>query len=325
MSRILVTGGLGLIGHHVVSKLERLGHEVIVVDNQTNYKSVPQDELAYLVNERKKKIKTPKVYKYDICDQGNMKWLFHFYGGIDTVIHLASFPRQKVVGLDPITSSRVMVEGLVNLCELSARHNVKKFVYISSSMVYGDFTDDVKEDYKCKPQGQYGILKLAGENLVKDYTRRGCFDHVIIRPSAVYGPLDVEDRVIAKFMLTAMRGGNLRVNGANETLDFTFVEDAAEGIVRASLSPNTNNKTYNITKSHSRSLLDAAKLAVKIVGKGTIEVREKDADFPSRGALNIEAARNDFRYDPKVDVEEGFQMYYDWLSTSEYWQKKLSE
>ena len=323
--RILVTGGLGLIGHHVVAKLEKLGHEVIVVDNQTNYKSVPQDELAYLVNERKKKIKTPFVYKYDICDPGNLEWLFHFSEPFDTVIHLASFPRQKVVGLDPITSSRVMVEGLVNLCELSARHNVKKFVYISSSMVYGDFTDDVKEDYNCKPQGQYGILKLAGENLVKDYTRRGCFDHVIIRPSAVYGPLDVEDRVIAKFMLTAMRGNTLRVNGANETLDFTYVEDAAEGIVRASLSPNTNNKTYNITKSHSRSLLDAATLAVKIVGKGTIEVREKDADFPSRGALNIDAARNDFGYDPKVDVEEGFQMYYDWLSTSEYWQKKLSE
>jgi nucleoside-diphosphate-sugar epimerase len=64
---------------------------------------------------------------------------------------------------------------------------------------------------------------------------------------------------------------------------------------------------------------------VKIVGKGTIEVCEKDADFPSRGALNIDAARNDFGYDPKVDVEEGFQMYYDWLSTSDYWQKKLSE
>jgi nucleoside-diphosphate-sugar epimerase len=189
-------------------------------------------------------------------------------------------------------------------------------------MVYGDFTDDVIEDYNCKPQGQYGILKLAGEHLVKDYTRRGSFDHVIIRPSAVYGPLDVEDRVIAKFMLTAMRGGVLKVNGANETLDFTFVEDAAEGIVSASLSSNTNNKTYNITKSHSRSLLDAAQLAVKIVGKGSIDVRDKDADFPSRGALNIDAARRDFGYDPKVDVEEGFQRYYEWLSNSPFWTQK---
>jgi len=85
-------------------------------------------------------------------------------------------------------------------------------------------------------------MKLAGEHLVKDYSRRGCFTHTIIRPSAVYGELDVEDRVIAKFMLTAMRDGTLNVNGANETLDFTYVEDAADGIVGAALSDNTENR-----------------------------------------------------------------------------------
>lgn len=322
MSKILVTGGMGLIGHHVVSKLEKLGHDVVIVDTQTNYGIIPQEEINYLISERKKKIKTYQNFKFDICSAGNIEWLFAA-NKFDIVIHMASFPRQKVVNANPILGSRVMSEGLLNLCEMSKKNNVKKFVYISSSMVYGDFTDDVTEDYDCKPQGQYGILKLTGEHLVKDYTRRGCFNHTIIRPSAVYGPLDVEDRVIAKFMLTAMRGGTLKVNGAGETLDFTFVEDAAEGIVRASLSSNTDNKTYNITKSHSRSLIDAAQLAVKIVGKGTIEVRDKDADFPSRGALNIDAARKDFGYDPKVDVEEGFQKYYDWLSTSKYWQSKL--
>jgi nucleoside-diphosphate-sugar epimerase len=123
-------------------------------------------------------------------------------------------------------------------------------------------------------------------------------------------------------MLTAMRGGTLKVNGASETLDFTYVEDAAEGIVASALSENTKNKTYNITKSHSRSLLDAANLAVKIVGKGNIEVKDKDADFPSRGALNIDAARKDFGYDPKVDVEEGFERYYEWLSNSPFWSSK---
>jgi nucleoside-diphosphate-sugar epimerase len=320
--KILVTGGMGLIGHHVVSKLEKLGHDVVIVDTQTNYGIIPQEEINYLVAERKKKIKTYQNFKFDICSTGNIEWLFAA-NKFDIVIHMASFPRQKVVNANPQWGSRVMSEGLLNLCEMSKKNNVKKFVYISSSMVYGDFTDDVTEDYNCKPQGQYGILKLTGEHLVKDYTRRGCFNHTIIRPSAVYGPLDVEDRVIAKFMLTAMRGATLKVNGAGETLDFTYVEDAADGIVAASLSSNTDNKTYNITKSHSRSLLDAAQLAVKIVGKGSIEVRDKDADFPSRGALNIDAARRDFGYDPKVDVEEGFQKYYEWLSTSEYWQSKL--
>jgi nucleoside-diphosphate-sugar epimerase len=238
---------------------------------------------------------------------------------------MASFPRQKVVNANPQLGSKAMSEGLLNLLENAKKHQVCKFLYISSSMVYGDFTDDVTEDAACRPQGQYGIMKLAGEWLVRDYTRSSGIAHTIIRPSAVYGPLDVEDRVIAKFMLTAMRGGTLRVNGAGETLDFTYVDDAADGIVAAALSSNTKNKTYNITKSHSRSLLDAANLAVKIVGRGTIEVRDKDADFPSRGALNIDAARRDFGYFPQVDVEEGFQAYYEWLNNSEYWKSQCQD
>jgi nucleoside-diphosphate-sugar epimerase len=318
---ILVTGGLGLIGHHVVKRLQDQGHIVSIMDTQTNYGIIPQDEIDYLIGERITHLDLSGYYKSDICDSQAVDKVFNIEQP-EIVIHMASFPRQKVVNSNPAWGSRVMSEGLLNLLEASKNYDVRKFVYISSSMVYGDFTDDVKEDAICKPQGQYGIMKLAGEWLVKDYTRRDNIAHTIIRPSAVYGPLDVEDRVIAKFMLTAMRNGTLNVNGAGETLDFTYVEDAADGIVAAALSDNTDNKTYNITKSHSRTLLDAANLAVKIVGKGTIEVRDKDADFPSRGALNIEAARRDFNYDPKVDVEEGFQKYYEWLASSPFWSKK---
>jgi nucleoside-diphosphate-sugar epimerase len=319
--KILVTGGLGLIGHHVVSKLESLGHDVVITDTRTTYGIIPQDEIDYLMTERLKKIKTEQIYNIDISNADSIDWLIQKHQPA-IIIHMASFPRQKVVNANPAMGARTMMEGLLNLCESAKTHKVSKFLYISSSMVYGDFTDDVTEDYNCKPQGQYGIMKLSGEHIVKDYSRRNCFSHTIIRPSAVYGPLDVEDRVIAKFMLTAMRGGTLKVNGASETLDFTYVEDAADGIVAAALSDNTNNKTYNITKSHSRSLLDAANLAVKIAGKGSIEVKDKDADFPSRGALNIDAARKDFGYDPKVDVEEGFQKYYEWLSNSPFWSQK---
>jgi nucleoside-diphosphate-sugar epimerase len=320
MSNILVTGGLGLIGHNVVQRLQRMGHRVAITDIRTNYGIIPQDEINYLMTERLKKIQPGSIHAIDISSE-SIDWLFDRYK-FDIVIHMASFPRQKVVNANPTMGAKTMMEGLLNLCEASKKHKIKKFVYISSSMVYGDFTDDVTEDYDCKPQGQYGIMKLAGERLVEDYSRRGCFSHTIIRPSAVYGELDVEDRVIAKFMLTAMRGGTLNVNGANETLDFTYVEDAADGIVGAALSENTMNKTYNITKSHSRTLLDAANLAVKYAGKGTINVRDKDADFPSRGALNIDQARKDFGYDPKVDVEEGFERYYEWLSNSPFWSKK---
>jgi nucleoside-diphosphate-sugar epimerase len=321
MSNILVTGGLGLIGHNVVKRLQDMGHLVSIIDNKTNYGMIPQDEIDYLIGERIAELDLSGYYNSDICDAETVDKVFSIEEP-EIVIHMASFPRQKAVNNNPAWGSRVMSEGLLNLLEASEKYEVRKFIYISSSMVYGDFSDNVAEDYDCKPQGQYGIMKLAGEWLVKDYARRTNLVYTIIRPSAVYGPLDVEDRVIAKFMLTAMRGGTLNVNGANETLDFTYVDDAAEGIVQAALSDNTENKTYNITKSHSRTLLEAAQLALKIVGGGTLIVRDKDKDFPSRGTLNIDAARRDFGYDPKVDVEEGFERYYEWLSDSTFWSKK---
>jgi nucleoside-diphosphate-sugar epimerase len=321
--KYIVTGGAGFIGHNVIRQLEAQGHECFVLDSITDYGFVPRDEIKYLARERTKRIRAG-VHHIDIRDPKHLETFFMtFAGGVDAVIHLASFPRQKVVNSNPVWGSEVMSTALVRLLELTKIHQIPKFVYISSSMVYGDFDDQVTEDYYCRPQGQYGIMKLMGEHLVKDYTRRGCLDHVIIRPSAVYGELDVEDRVVSKFMLAAMRGQTLKVNGAGETLDFTYVEDAAAGIVGATLNKNAVNKTYNITKSHSWSLLDAANLAVSIAGRGTVEVRDKDADFPSRGALNIDAARRDFGYNPQVDVEEGFQRYHNWFKASSFWKTRI--
>lgn len=321
--KFIVTGGAGFIGHNVVKQLEELGHECFVLDSVTNYGFVNKEELEYLHKSRKSRMRAG-VGHIDLCDRKAVEDFFRtFANKCDAVIHLASFPRQKVVSANPVWGSEVMSTALVNLLEQTKLNKIPKFVYISSSMVYGDFDNDVTEDYHCRPQGQYGIMKLMGEHLVKDYTRRGCFDHVIIRPSAVYGEYDVEDRVVSKFMLSAMRGETLRVNGATETLDFTYVEDAAAGIVGATLSNNAVNNIYNITKSHSTTLLEAANLAIKIAGKGQVEVRNKDADFPSRGALNITAARNDFGFDPKVDVEEGFRRYHEWFLASPYWSNKL--
>lgn len=319
--KVLITGGLGLIGHNVVSKLEALGHEVAITDTRTNYGIIPQTEIDYLISERLIKLKTTRIHRVDIVDSQGIDWLFNTYQP-EAVIHLASFPRQKVVNANPMLGSRAMSEGLLNLLEAAKRHSVSRFLYASSSMVYGDFKDFVTEDAVCRPQGQYGILKLAGEWLVKDYQKYG-IDYTIFRPSAVYGPLDVEDRVISKFLITAMRGGVLKVNGVNETLDFTYVDDAANGIVAALNTDATRNKTYNITKSHSKTLLAAAELAVNLVGRGSIEVREKDQDFPSRGALDITAARTDFAFDPKVDIDEGFEIYHAWIKNSEYWKNNL--
>jgi nucleoside-diphosphate-sugar epimerase len=229
---------------------------------------------------------------------------------------MASFPRQKVVEQNPVLASDVMSNGLINLLEKSKKYAVKKFVYISSSMVYGDFEADVDETAQCNPIGQYGIMKFMGEKLVEDYSRRGCFDHVVIRPSAVYGEWDVEDRVVSKFMTKAMRGEILKVNGPDEVLDFTYVEDTAMGIVLAATKGSANGNIYNITRSEQRqwNLKDAAELAIKIAGQGSLEVAPRDLSFPKRGRLDISRAVRELGYNPQVDVEQGFQRYYDWYS-----------
>lgn len=317
-------GGLGFIGHNVVSILEAMGHNPIIMDSRTGYNYLPPAHLEYLMHSRTNKIKAVNLHTFDILPKGDINWVDWIMKNheIDTVIHLASYPRQKIVETNPIHASRVMIEGLVNLLESSNRNRIKKFIYISSSMVYGDFKNDVKEDAICNPQGQYGILKLAGEQLVKDYSKKSTFTYTIIRPSAVYGPLDGEDRVVSKFILTAMQNKQLKVKGANEILDFTYVDDVAEGIVAATLSDNTKNKIYNITKSQGHTLLDAANLVIKIVGKGTVDITEKDSAFPSRGSLNIDAAKRDFSFNPKIDIEEGFEKYYKWLQNSPFWTSK---
>jgi len=318
---ILVTGGLGFIGHRVVELLEALGHQVIITDTQTDYGIVPREELDTLIAERRQRIKTDRIYRVDIADQAGMTWMLRKHA-IDTVVHLASFPRQKVVNCNPALGSRTMSEGLLSLLE-AGQGQVKKFVYVSSSMVYGDFreesSDGIAETAQCDPIGQYSIMKLAGEWLVKDYAARTGMTYTILRPSAVYGPRDIKDRVISRFLLTAMRGGVLQVNGSDEYLDFTHIDDASTGIVQAVSSDRAANNTYNIARGHSHSLLDVANLTVVIAGQGTVQVCDKDKNFPSRGTLDIALARRDFGFDPRINVEQGLEQYWHWLNNHIYY------
>lgn len=314
--KILVTGGMGFLGHNVVAQLEELGHDVLIIDNYANYGIISSTELTTLIQERAKKVDS-FCHPYDIADLTVMDRTFGSFKP-DIVIHLASFPRQKTVSIDPGAASRTMSEGLLNLCEVSSKYKVKRFVYISSSMVYGNFTDNITEHALCNPIGQYGIMKLAGEMLVKDYAARHCFDYTILRPSAVYGPMDVNDRVVAKFILAAMENQQLEVNGPNEFLDFTYVTDTSSGIVGATLSNNTANNTYNITRGKGISLKTVAESVIKLVGKGTMQIGNRNDAFPIRGALNITAARRDFGFNPVVDITEGLQKYYDYFNNSSF-------
>lgn len=313
--RILVTGGLGFIGHNVVSMLEDLGHDVEIVDNMTGYGVIPKHELNFLIEDRSRLLSS-------ICHihSTSSRALEHIFNGFDPeiVIHLASAPRQPVVSNDPMTSAESMINGLINVCEMSKKYNVKKLVFVSSSMVYGNFQDDTKEDHICDPKGQYGILKLAGEMLVKDYASKSDFDYVVVRPSAVYGPRDVSDRLITKFFMAAMKDQPLSVHGADLKLDFTHVLDVAQGIVLAATNDQANNDTFNITRGKSHTILEAAELIVDIVGKGGIDMKSRNVEYPDRGMLNCDKAKHKLGYEGKIDIEEGFARYYEYLSKSDY-------
>ena len=305
--RVLVTGGCGFIGHRVVHLLEKQGHDVLIVDNHTTYGSIESDELVDLVKERKRFIKS-KVLTTDICDFVALYKAIEF--DPDVVVHLASFPRQKSVDINPQEGVKTMMEGLLNVLEISKN---RRLIYISSSMVYGDMDGPAREDDPCSPKGLYAIMKYTGEKMVKDYGRRFGMEYNIIRPSAVYGPRDVGDRVIAKFLLNTRTGRPLTVNGVEEKLDFSFVDDTASGICRV-VNVGLPNETYNITRGQARTIYDAAQCIIDMVGDGEVIVQEKEGKFPSRDALCIDKAREQLGYNPTTNLEEGLQIYYDWFT-----------
>ena len=312
--RTLVTGGLGFIGSQVASCMEQI-NDTVIVDSKTNYNFHNTDTMKQLHDHRSLIISSP-IIEADLSDPIACKEVMLKIKP-ERIIHLAAYPNQKLVAKNPQHASTLMSEALINMIEWSKR-TCTKFIYVSSSMVYGNFKDRVKETEPCKPIGLYGILKLAGERIVSDYARQGYFNHVIIRPSAVYGPGDTNDRVIAKFMQLAMKNDRLKVKGAEEILDFTFVRDLAEGIVQATTS-DCKYSVYNMTRCqrHRVNLEKAANVIIDIVGKGHYMCEDRDNSFPTRGRLNCDRARDDIGYDPKTDFEEGIEQYHRWLKIND--------
>jgi len=309
---ILVIGGAGFIGHNVVRILEEQGHKCFIFDNFTTYDVLDYQDHKKLITERLSLVDA-QVIKGNIEDYTRLEFAFDT-ARPEVVIHLASHPRAKIVNNNPFQARKTMIDGTENLLRLTNYYDVKRFVYISSSMVYGDFERGVCEDDDLKPGSIYATYKLAGEQLTELTAKTGNFEYAIVRPSAVYGPRDVEDRVVAKFFAKAINNGILNVNGANEYLDFTYVADVAHGIVLAATKEEAANQTYNMTYGFDETILNAAKTIIELVGKGDINIREKDADMPSRGYLNNAKAKQELGYCPTVNIFQGFKLYNEWLS-----------
>ena len=229
----------------------------------------------------------------------------------DTIIHLAAFPRAKVVIQNPQLGCDVILKGLINLLESCKKHKVKRFVFISSSMIYGDF-DQVNnpETASTNPIEPYGIMKLCAENLVRNYNRLYGLEYSIVRPSAVYGPYDVVDRVLSKFIVKAKADETLSINGEGLALDFSYVDDVADGMILCATHPKAANETFNITRSSARTLVDAGNIIINETNSNSeLIVSENDGKYPKRGALDISKARDLLGFNPTVNIEEGLKQY----------------
>jgi nucleoside-diphosphate-sugar epimerase len=312
-NKILVTGGEGFIGTYVCKTLIDLYsyENVLSIDCRSTYLDlIPQPELNYLISERKQYCELKSIN----CDinADRIKRIISDFNPTH-IIHLAAFPRAKVVDKNPQYASYTLISGLLNVLEQCKLPSVEHFIYISSSMVYGDFDHPIKETEACNPKGIYGILKLTGEQLVKDWAQKNKKQYTILRPSAVYGPMDVNDRVISKFFEAAFNDQELNVHGAEQLLDFTYVEDLATGICSTLENDWSFGHTFNMSRGSSRTLLEAAECIIKLVGTGKINVQEKHPMYPSRDSLDCSAANRWLNFNPTTNIEKGFDHYYEWL------------
>ena len=308
--KILVTGGAGFLGSQIVERL-CIEHSITVLDNHDTYGIINNEEALKLYDWRCRNWKNVMPLRGDVTNR--LDCLKAFSHRPDVVIHLAAYPRAKLVDNDPIKGVPKIINGTTNLLWHATKFGCKKFVYVSSSMVYGDFVDGTKEDSNTKPKNIYGEAKLAGERLTKLFSRRDGLNYVICRPSGVYGPGDMPDRVVSKFFDKAMTNDTITVHNGENKIDFTYVEDAVQGIIKATVS-SVANVSFNVTAGNATSLRTLAETIIKITdSKSDIEDTGDQSLYPSRGTLDISRAKDLIKYEPKYSLEEGLKKYYEWL------------
>jgi nucleoside-diphosphate-sugar epimerase len=310
--RILVTGAYGFIGSRIVERLLEMGHQVSTLDNSETYGVIKTDDLQKLYQWRQRNWdKSVSRNEGDVTDMNDV--LSAFRPRPDYVIHLASYPRAKIVNEKPWIGVQNIIGGTVNLLWHCQHMPVKKFIFVSSSMIYGDFTDGTREDAVTKPSNLYGEAKLTAERFVKHYHKQHGIDYAVVRPSGVYGPGDVEDRVLSKFFQKAMRNETITVHDGNNRVDFTYIDDTAEGIIKATLS-EAKNQSFNITAGAATSLRTAAEKIIALTGSNS-DIVDTGVHklYPMRGTLDISRAREQLGYYPNVTFDEGLENYYEWL------------
>lgn len=296
--KVLVTGGAGFIGSHLVDRLIQEGNEVAVIDNLSTGK-------------RKQVHKKAAFYKMDIRSK-RIERVFRKERPL-VMVHLAAQMNVRLSTEDPSFDADVNILGTLNLLEHAVKSGVRKVSFASSGgAIYGE--QDVypaAETHRTDPLSPYGISKLAGEKYLAYYTNTTGLRHVALRFGNVYGPRqepEGEAGVIAIFSKLMLNGGQPIINGTGkQTRDFVYVEDVVEAIMTTigedvqgvfnvgTGQESTVNECYGIiktlTNSSCKDLYGAAKKGEQL-----------------RSVLDVTKLREDFDWEPQVSLSEGLNM-----------------
>ncbi len=321
--KIAIIGGAGFIGHHLALDLVRRGANVYVIDGLqvNNLLSLMTDGAANralysrMVNERLDLLRAAGVdmHPQDARDYHAMSRLLDDFKP-DVIVHLAAVAHAGRSNKDPFSTFDHSLRTLENALDVARGIGVKRFVFLSSSMAYGNFmTDTVDEEHPLNPIGIYGALKLSGEKIVIAYQQVFGLPYTIVRPSALYGARCVSRRVGQVYIETALANGKLRIDGDGaERIDFTYIDDLVDGICGAIASPAAENGVFNLTYSSSRSIKELVEVIRKEFPDVQTEHVERDVLMPFRGTLSVEKARAAFGYAPQNPIEVGIPKYVAW-------------
>ena len=292
--KVLVTGGSGFIGSHVVDKLRDKGVKVRVYDGiMPTYR----EDIEY--------------YQGSILDRNTLGFAMH---GIDAVMHLAAIADVEDVFSEPLKAETINVRGTANVLEAARNSKVRKVIYGSTTWVYSEAeSNDVDETTPLHaPSHFYTATKLAGEYYCQSYNKLYDLDVTILRYGIPYGPRARDGAVIPIFVKKALNGETLTIAGdGSQFRKFVYVEDLAEGNVLA-LKSIASNKTYNLDGIEKITIKQIAETIQKIIGNVKIEyVPARTGDFSGK-EVSSERAKEELGWVPKTSFNEGLKKYIDW-------------